>query len=364
MSERILVVDDEPSVRRVLKRALTEAGHWEIVEADCAGSARRLLGEEGPFALVLLDLRMPGETGLQLLDDLASMAPQTVTVIVSAVQDARTAVDAMKIGAYEYVCKPLDPDGLRLTVGNVLRRRQLEIRMATMRDQINDEIESRLEGLARVRRALLNAMLTMAEFRDAEPSGHPQRVGQYSRLIAQRLAASSPYSSLMPDGFIQNIAECAPLHDIGKVGVPDAILLKAGKLSAYEMEMVQTHATIGRDICRMVRAEVGGDGCGFADMAVEITGSHHERWDGAGYPEGLAGRDIPLSARIVGLADFYDACRSTTVYRPEAVPRDEVLAMISKWSGEKFDPVVVAAFRLCEGDVLEAERTRGSVAAS
>jgi len=355
MSERILIVDDEPVVRRVLARTLAEAGYRETAEADCVETARRVLSEEGPFALVLLDIRMPGESGLRLLDEVAPMAPQTVVIVVTAFQDVSTAVVAMKMGAYEYVCKPLNPDELRLTVASVSKRRQLELRVARMRRQINDEIERRLDVVPRVRRALLNAMCRMGEFRSVEPYDHPNRVAQYSRLIAQRLAGNFPRAALINEEFVRNIFECAPLHDIGKVGVPDYILLKPGKLSPDEMEIMQTHAAIGRDVCRMVKAEIGQDECGFVDMAIEITGSHHERWAGDGYPEGLVGAEIPLSARIVGLADFYDACRAPTVYRAEPIPRDKVFALIEEWAGEKFDPAVVAAFRLCRADVVAIE---------
>ena len=166
------------------------------------------------------------------------------------------------------------------------------------------------------------------------------------------------YKDFFDDKTIEELFKSAPLHDIGKVGVPDGVLLKPTKLSPSEMAMMYTHCTIGRDICMTVKNEMDGQDSSFIDMAAEVTGSHHEQWDGGGYPDGLAGTKIPLSARIVGLADFYDACRSATVYRAEPIPRDNVLALIDKWAGRKFDPLVVEAFRLCDGDVLKIEEAQ------
>jgi putative two-component system response regulator len=257
------------------------------------------------------------------------------------------------------MCKPVHPEGLQLTVAGVLRRRQLELRVAKVRDQIDSTIETRLSDVARVRRALLGAMCRMGEFRDAEPHAHPERVARYSRAIARRLSVSSPYAPAVDEAFMQNVFECAPLHDIGKVGVPDGVLLKPTRLAPAEMSIMQTHATIGRDICQTVKREIDGNGSGFIDMAIEITGCHHERWDGEGYPQGLKGADIPLSARIVGLADFYDACRSATVYRAEPLPRESVLALVEKWTGARFDPAVVSAFRLCDAEAREIEASAG-----
>ncbi len=363
MSERILIVDDEPSVRRVLARTLAGAGYADIVEADSVEAAGRALAEQGPFALVLLDIRMPGGSGLRLLEELAPKAPQTVAIMVTAAQGFATAVETMKKGGYDFIVKPVDFAAMQMGVGRALKRRQRELSERSGRVQIDEAVEKRLSVLEKSRRALLHAMCRMGEFRDAEPHAHPDRVGRYSRLVAERLAANSPYAPFVNQEFIQNIFECAPLHDIGKVGVPDGVLLKPAKLSTAEMAIMQTHSVIGRDICLSVKGQISQEEYGFIDMAIEVTGSHHECWDGDGYPDGLGGTDIPLSARIVGLADFYDACRSRTVYRAEPICRDRVLALIEKWAGEKFDAAVVAAFRLCEKAIVETEeemQERGS----
>jgi len=154
MDERILIVDDEPAVRSVLRRALAAAGYLQTAEADCVEAARRALREEGPFALVLLDIRMPGESGLRLLEELSPMAPQTVVIVVTVSQDVRTAVETMKMGAYDYACKPLDLDELLLTVADALERRRFELRMRRMLKLIDGEIERRLEDAAEARRTL------------------------------------------------------------------------------------------------------------------------------------------------------------------------------------------------------------------
>ncbi len=354
-SPRILIVDDEPTVRDTIGRALTTAGYCEVFSVSSVPEARQAIAAEGPFDLVLLDIHLPGESGFALLEDLAPKAPRTIVMMVTGADDARSAVEALKMGAHEYLVKPLDMDALRLVVGRTLSYQQFRLKADRLSAQIEREVERRLDAMEKLRRALLGAMCRMSEFRDPEPSAHLERVAHYSRLLAQQLGGNSPYGGLIDDEFVQDITVCAPLHDMGKVGVPDSVLMKPGKLTDDEMAVMQKHCAVGRDICRWVRQELGTDARKPIEMAVQVTGGHHERWDGTGYPDALRGADIPLSARIVGLADFYDACRSVTVYRAEPIPRDKVVALIEKWAGEKFDPVVVNAFRQCGDAVIEVE---------
>jgi putative two-component system response regulator len=181
---------------------------------------------------------------------------------------------------------------------------------------------------------------------------------EYARLLAEDLAQNSAYADRVSESFIASLIESAPLHDIGKVGVPDAVLLKPGKLTAEEFEQVKLHTVRGRDICMAVRRSVGEEDASFIDAAIEVTYGHHERWDGSGYPQGCAGFQAPLSSRIVHLVDFYDACRSPRIYRPKPIPRRQVVRMIKDGRGADFDPEIADAFsRITEQFVAVEERS-------
>jgi putative two-component system response regulator len=178
-------------------------------------------------------------------------------------------------------------------------------------------------------------------------------VARCASILAGQLARNSAYAPFVSREFVESIRECAVLHDIGKVALPTSIVLKAEELSPEETAVLQSHTTIGRDICLSVKEEVGAERDALIDMAAEVTVAHHERWDGEGYPARLRGAAIPLSARIVGLADYYDVWRSPMAYRPEVLPEQEVVERIVSQSGAKFDPVVVGAFRRCRQALAE-----------
>jgi putative two-component system response regulator len=343
-SRRILIVDDESSVCDIIQRTLQQAGYRLIAQANSVPAARRRIEQEGPFALVILDITMPGESGMILLKELAPLAPQTVTIMATGFSGIETAVRALKMGAYDYLVKPLILDAVQIAVARALRKRLLELNVLERREQIEKLVLDRTEALEATRHALLKALCHMAEFRDAQIGGHLRRVPEYARVLALDLAQNSYHADRITEPFISRLVESAPLHDIGKVGVPDSILLKPGKLTPVEFEQVKLHTVRGRDICMSVKKHVGDEASSFIDVAVEVTYGHHEWWDGRGYPEGRMGPDCPLSGRIVHLADFYDACRSPRVYRPEPMPRDVVIRTIQNGRGADFDPEVADAF--------------------
>ncbi len=353
---KILIVDDESSVRRVIERSLRQAGYAEIAHAASVPSAREAIQRQGPFALVILDIGMPGEPGTTLLAELAPSAPRTVAIMATGSGDIETAVQALKMGAYDYLLKPLIPDAIRIAVARALRKRLLELDALEHRDRIEKLVRDRTNALEATRHALLQALCHMAEFRDAETGAHLRRMPEYARTLALELGRNSSYADQITEPFVSRLVESAPLHDIGKVGVPDSVLLKPAKLTPSEFQQVKLHTLRGRDVCLSVKNHVGGEASSFIDTAVEVTYGHHEQWDGEGYPEGRKGADCPLSARIVHLADFYDACRSPRVYRPEPLPRDVVIAMIRDARGASFDPEIADAFARCT-DRFEAVET-------
>ena len=352
---RILIVDDEPAVREVIERTLRKAGHKRVFQADSVASARCCMAQEGPFALVILDIRMPAEQGTDLLRELAPLAPHTVVVMATASGDVQTAVESLKAGAYDYLVKPLIPDAVQIAVSRALRRRRLELEALERRRQIEELVRERTEVLERTRRALLHSLCHMAEFRHAETGAHLHRMPLYASILAQDMAMNSPWGDVITEDFIAELEESAPLHDIGKVAVPDSILLKPGPLTDQEFEQVKLHTSYGQDICRSVERELGQEQASFITMAADVAYGHHERWDGQGYPLGASGTDTPLPARIVHLADVYDACRSPRVYRPDPVPRSGVVRAIQEGSGTVFDPEVVASFLRCADRFVQVE---------
>ena len=352
----ILIVDDEKSVRDVIEASLRRVGYTMLFQAESVEQARRLMKTDGAFAIVLLDIRLPQEDGMAFLRDLALRAPHTAVIMATGLMDIATAVEALRAGAYDYLVKPLRPDAVQLAVARALRRRRLELDALQRREQIEQVIAERTEALEATRHAVLMGLCQMVEFRDAETGAHLRRLPEYARVLALDMMQNSPYAGLIDETFVERLVESAPLHDIGKVAVPDKVLLKPDKLTPEEFEQVKLHTTSGRDVCLSVKNTLRSDQSSFVDMAIDITHSHHERWDGRGYPEGRAGTDVPLSSRIVHLVDFFDACRSSRVYRADPIPLDEVVAMIRDGSGTDFDPHVVDSFMRCLDKILAIER--------
>lgn len=268
-------------------------------------------------------------------------------MVISGVQEFQVAVEALKRGAYDYVVKPFEVAALQMAVGRTLKRRQSELAERDHSQRVTREVEARISVLERTRGALLRAMCLMAEFGDTGAVRHLDRVGRLSVLLAEELALRSPYAPMLDAAFVANLGECAALHDIGKAALPDSILLKPGALTAEETVIMQRHTTVGWEICRYVQESLTSGQDELIRMAADVARSHHESWDGTGYPQGLKGAAIPLSARIVGLADLYEVCCSRTVYRLQAMDPSAVAAMVETLSGIKFDPVVVSAFRMC-----------------
>jgi len=355
----VLIVDDEGSVRSIMRRSLERVGYTNIGEADSVPAARRMLSRNGQPALVLLDLHMPGENGMVLLQELAPLAPETMIVMITGMADSQTAIDALKGGACDFLLKPMRPDAIQLAAGRALRKRRLELSEREMQRATEEMVAARTATLEATRGALLMALCQMAEFRDPETGAHLHRVPAYARILADDMARNSVYAPAITSEFIERLVVSAPLHDIGKVSVPDVVLLKPGPLSPDEFEQIKLHTVKGYNICSTVKSCLGQEKSTFIDMAMEITYGHHECWDGSGYPEGRRGMDIPLSSRIVKVADYYDACRSQRIYRPEAVPLETVIAMISEQSGQQFDPAVADSFMRCRGKFAEVEAQYG-----
>ncbi len=339
MEEFVLVVDDEPPVRELLKTQLAYLGFSGRATGD-ADEALGFAGGDHPPALVLLDIEMPGTSGLQLLRRIKEINVDIQVVMVSGLHDLDTVRQCVRSGAYDYLAKPFELEDLHNTVERAFERRRLIQQNRDYQQHLENMVEVRTEEVRHTRDIALLTLAKLAESRDFDTGLHLERMSEYSRVIAAGVA-DGEYADEIDDEFVEWVHKSSPLHDIGKVGIPDAILRKPGPLTTDELTVMRTHTTIGGDTLRSVLEKYRGQT--FLSMAMEIAYSHHERWDGNGYPEGLTGKEIPLAARIVTIADAYDAITSRRPYK-EPFSHDEAMRRIIVDRESHFDPVLVDVF--------------------
>lgn len=327
---RILAADDDAGALRVLERILARAGFAEVRTTLDGHEVPALFRSFAPD-LVVLDLHMGAVEGTDVIRALRPLIPPNAylpILIVSGDLTPQARIAALAEGAVDFVSKPYTVDEVLLRVRNHLHTRSLHLSVAEQNRELERKVQERTRELEEAAWEVLERLARAAEMRDDDTGLHTRRVAELSARIARAMG--------MPDAQVEMILRTAPLHDVGKIGIPDGVLLKPGKLSEGEWALMQRHTTIGAQLLSAGRSEM-------VRMAEAIALGHHERWDGTGYPQGLAGDAIPLSARVVALADVYDALSSDRPYRP-AWPRERVLAEIAAGRGTHFDPGVVDAF--------------------
>jgi putative nucleotidyltransferase with HDIG domain len=329
-SPRILIVDDESDIRSVLRDLLCD--QYECSEADSAKKALRLLRAH-EYQLVISDISMPGMSGLEMIPHVEEISPDTVVVMISGMLTVESAIEALRLGAFDYLVKPFDLRQVEAGVKRALEHRALLVAKRQHDEQLEELVEQRtreldqaLSSLEQAYRSTLRALTAALETRDAETHGHSERVVTYSLRLGQECGITNAQMKALEYG--------ALLHDIGKIGVPDAILRKPAKLTEEEWVQMRAHPLHGQQILR---------GIEFLDGAARVVAQHHEKWDGSGYPLGLSGDDIDLCARIFAVADAYDAITSDRVYR-KGKPYAAAVLELEEWAGRQFDPQVVAAF--------------------
>jgi putative two-component system response regulator len=322
MAMRILIVDDNAIALEMLSHTLTEGGH-EVERASDGRSALEIV-RKGKCHLVISDWEMPHMSGIELCRAIRreDLDHYVYVIVVTAHDSAQDKVQGLESGADDFITKPFDPPELLARVGTAERVLSLETRDVA-----------------------IFALAKLAESRDPETGAHLDRVREYSRSIAQQLAGVEAYRGEVNGEFIRLIYLTSPLHDIGKVAIPDAVLLKPGRLSDREFEIMKTHAAMGAQTLDAALRQFPG--VKFLEMARDIALTHHERVDGTGYPAGLAGKNIPLCGRIVALADVYDALSSRRIYK-DAFTHDIARSMILAETGVHFDLDVIMAFRAAE----------------
>lgn len=335
----ILIVDDETSNIEMLDRVLRRAGYTHVHTTTDARAVEQLFRHLRPD-IVLLDLRMPHIGGFEVLERLAPLisAEDFVPILViSADFSAEAKQRALSMGAKDFLNKPFDSIEVLLRIRNLLEARHLAIAILEQNQKLEQRVRERSRELAQAQIEILDRLALAAEFRDDETRQHTQRVGEMSAKLARALGLAEP--------FVQLIRLAAPLHDLGKIAVPDSILLKLGKLSRDEFSVIKTHTTIGANI-------LSGSRYPLLQMAEQIALTHHEHWDGTGYSPGVREEEIPLVSRIVAVADVYDALLHARPYKP-AWTKDAAVAEIVRERGKAFDPLVVDALLTVVGDPAE-----------
>jgi putative two-component system response regulator len=334
----ILVVDDEEMNLRFLRRVLERAGYTGVQTTTNPLHVPALFAKTSPD-LVVLDLHMPGMDGFGLMERLAPIAGGRTGVPFLVVtgdvsEDVRRR--ALESGARDFLTKPFSETELLLRVRNLLEVQRLHGWLREQNAHLELQVAERTRDLEQARLEILGRLALAAEFRDDETQEHAWRIGRTCGLLASALG--------LDDGQVEVVRRAAPLHDIGKIGIPDAILLKPGRLTDSEFATIRTHATIGAQI-------LSGSQSAVLLLAERIAVSHHERWDGGGYPSGLRGEEIPLAGRIAAVADVFDALTHERPYKP-AWPVREAVAEIARQRGRQFDPTVVDAFAALEHPTL------------
>ncbi len=330
-ADKILIVDDEAEIRSLLMRSLADSP-CECISSPNAFDALQKLRKDR-FAVVMSDVCMPGMSGVELLRFIKSHDPDVSVIMITGALDLATAVESLKLGASDYLTKPFDLIAVRRAVDKALEHRQLmlenrcyQIELERLVHERTFELDGALRDLEESYRFTLEALAAALDAREHETQAHSQRVREYASTLAQRLGLGGEE--------LINVGRGALLHDVGKIGVPDSILLKPSKLTPEEWVQMKRHPRVGYELLRGIK---------FLAPAAEIVLAHQERWDGKGYPNGLIGDQIPLGARVFGVVDTLDAMTSNRPYR-KALSFEAAREEVRRCSGTQFDPKVAEAF--------------------
>lgn len=350
----ILVVDDTPDNIDLLRAVLEDDYRTKI--AVNGERALKIANGAEPLDLILLDIMMPGMSGYDVCRALkANPATREIPVMfVTAMSEVADEQLGLALGAVDYITKPISAPIVLARIKTQLAMKQVRDFLRDQNQYLEAEVARRVKEVAALQDVTVHALASLAETRDSETGNHIRRTSFYVKALAEQVRDNPRFKDFLTDQNIEMLFKTAPLHDIGKVGIPDHILLKPGRFEPHEMEIMKTHAAKGRDAILAAERELGIE-VDFLKHAKEIAYSHHEKWDGSGYPQGLAGDAIPISARLMALADVYDALISRRVYK-EGLSHAAAAAIILDGRGTHFDADLVDAFLAIEDQFIAIAR--------
>jgi putative two-component system response regulator len=348
-SKVVLVVESDESQRRILSGLMLSQGYRCIVSENGIHAMETI--ESRDLDVIFLAIRLAGRSGVQLLQEIRAKNSEIPIIMVTDPRDADTAIQCIHMGAYDFIIRPLNPVLVEISIRRALEKRLLEFQTRDYRQSLDSKVAERTrdltQNLARIKSASVDTIIRLsraAEYKDEDTGSHIERMSRYTAFVAERMGLS--------DAYVESILFAASMHDIGKIGIPDSILLKPGKLTAEEWEVMKQHTVMGAKILDGAEAEV-------VKMGSVIALSHHEKWNGSGYPFGFKGEDIPLSGRIAAIADVFDSLTSKRVYRADDFSPNETFRIIEQSVGIQFDPAVFSAFKAAWPDIVaEQERFR------
>jgi len=337
-----MVVDDNPTNLKLMNEILKSCGYE--VRSFPRGRMALRAARETPPDLILLDIDMPEMTGYEVCTRLKSDArlSKIPVIFISAMNASEDRLRGFRSGGVDYISKPFQFEEVQARVDAHVKLRHFQREIETDNSRLQEQVEIQVKKLAAAQMETIFAIAKLAEARDKDTGRHLERVQIFCRLLAMGLSERPKYQTTIGDAWIQHLFHASPLHDIGKVAVPDRILLKAGRLTPEEFAIMKTHAALGAQTLMTIHGRYPDNE--FIEMGIQITRSHHEKWDGTGYPDGLAGEEIPLCARVLAVADHYDALRSRRCYKSD-IPHGETCSIIFGESGTHLDPSVTAVFR-------------------
>lgn len=346
----ILCVDDTPANLFLLVELLK--GTYRVKTATTGAQALQIAAASPPD-LILLDVMMPGMDGYEVCRRLkVDVASRDIPILfLTAKTQAEDETHGLNLGAADYIHKPISPPILLARVRNHLKIKRYNDLLHDRNHWLEDEVSRRITQLHRMQEATIHVITTLAEFRDEETGNHIRRTQEYMRLIVDKMSRFAEHANALTADRRLQIVNSAPLHDVGKVAIPDTILLKPGRLTAEEFEIMKSHSIRGDEILSQAMRNLGDTG-GFLEIARQIARSHHEKWDGTGYPDGLTGTAIPLPARMMAVADVYDAVRSERPYK-RGMSHAEAFAILREGLGSHFDPQIADVFLSFDGQVQQ-----------
>ncbi|OGR28161.1 MAG: two-component system response regulator [Desulfobacterales bacterium RIFOXYA12_FULL_46_15] len=349
----IMVVDDTPANLKILQDMLQDSGYRVL--AFPSGRMALAAAVKNPPDLILLDIIMPEMNGFEVCETLKadSILKEIPILFISALTEAADKVRAFSSGGVDYVTKPFHFEEVRARVKTHLKLRRLQIELEKHNLHLERLVEEKIREISDSQMATILAVSKLAESRDDDTGHHIERTRIFCKTLTEKLRLNPRYADSINDAYVENIYHAAPLHDIGKVGIFDNILLKPGKLIPEEFEIIKTHTLIGARALQTAHSKYPKNA--FLNMGIAIAHAHHEKWDGSGYPDGLAGEDIPLSSRIMAVADVYDALRSKRPYK-DAFSHEKSCGIILEGAEKHFDPAVINAFKDAAPEFAEIRR--------